>query len=96
MERLVDDNFYAYSRGRILVCLTNTNETVTRTIKSFPFPNGEYIFNIFNVTENFMVRNGIEVTLRKGEVKIFTDTSPVNSANPNSHKIKRKMELFIE
>ena len=50
VERYVDDNFFAFSRGEFLVALTNTGNTQQRTVTYHPFTEGETVCNIFYPT----------------------------------------------
>lgn len=47
-EQYVLDNFYAFSRGEFLVCLTNGKDEVSVTIPQAPFADGTTVCNIFN------------------------------------------------
>jgi len=40
IERYIDDNFYAYSRGDFLVALTNTGGSVVRSVTYHPYSEG--------------------------------------------------------
>jgi len=73
VERYVDNEFYAYSRGKFLVCITNkVSGTVQKFISYHPFSNGEKICNIFYPTTDCTVVNGgFNVYLLNGESKIY-------------------------
>jgi alpha-amylase len=73
VERYVDNQFYAYSRGKFLVCLTNqVSGGVQKFISYHPFSNGQVICNIFYPdTDCITVSNGFNVYLKDGEVKIY-------------------------
>lgn len=73
VERYVDSEFYAYSRGKFLVCLTNkVSGGVSKTISYHPFSNGQVICNIFwPDTDCITVTGGFNVYLMNGEVKIY-------------------------
>eukprot|EP01016_Furgasonia_blochmanni_P037115 TRINITY_DN432_c0_g2_i7.p1 TRINITY_DN432_c0_g2~~TRINITY_DN432_c0_g2_i7.p1 ORF type:complete len:479 (-),score=130.19 TRINITY_DN432_c0_g2_i7:214-1650(-) len=73
VEKWVDDNFYAFTRGKVLVTLTNTEEYVKRRVKFLEYPVGTVLCNIFHPQSDCLkVENGeIDVILLKGEVKIF-------------------------
>lgn len=47
-EKYVLDNFYAFSRGAFLVCLTNQYDQVDVNISQAPFDDGTTVCNIFN------------------------------------------------
>ena len=51
VERYVDDNFYAFSRGQFLVALTNSDNEVQRKVTYQPFAEGETVCNIFYATD---------------------------------------------
>jgi len=73
VERYVDNQFYAFSRGKFLVCLTNqVSGTVTKSISYHPFSNGQVICNIFFPDSDCITVNGaFNVYLLNGEVKIY-------------------------
>ena len=45
IQRYVDDNFYAFTRGNVLACFTNIN-SLQRTITYHEFKNGDKLCNI--------------------------------------------------
>lgn len=48
IERYADDHFYSFSRGKMLVALTNqVGGTQERNITYHPYKDGEVICNIF-------------------------------------------------
>lgn len=73
VERYVDNQFYAFSRGKFLVCLTNqVSGTITKSISYHPFSNGQVICNIFFPDSDCITVNGaFNVYLLNGEVKIY-------------------------
>jgi alpha-amylase len=69
VERYVDGEFYAYSRGKMLVCITNkVSNTVTKFISYHPFSSGEVICNIFYPDTDCITvpSNGFNVYLLNG------------------------------
>lgn len=70
VQRYVDNNFYAYSRGRYLVAVTNSG-TQQRKVTYHPFNNGETVCNVFNGSDCQQVNNGVNVYLSNGESKIY-------------------------
>ena len=73
VERYADYEFYAFSRGKFLVALTNkVSGGVSKTITYHPFANGEVICNIFfPTTDCITVSGGINVYLLNGEAKVY-------------------------
>ena len=73
VERYVDNEFYAFSRGKFLVSITNkVSGGVQKFITYHPFSNGEVICNIFYpTTDCITVNGGFNVYLANGEVKIY-------------------------
>ena len=73
VERYVDGEFYAYSRGQLLVAMTNqVGGSVQKFLSYHPFSNGQVICNIFYPdTDCMTVNNGFNVYLSNGEVKIY-------------------------
>jgi alpha-amylase len=76
VERYVEDNFYAYSRGKFLVALTNTGNTKDVKVTYHPFTEGETVCNIFYPTTDCqVVSGGVDVYLLNGESKIYVPKS---------------------
>lgn len=89
IERYVDDNFYAFSRGNALFTFTNSLETQTRTITDHPYQEGAQICNIFKPDDCVEVKDGeIQVTLVNGEVKIFSPQGN-SKEDPSCHVQQR-------
>lgn len=76
VERYVDDNFFAFSRGEFLVALTNSGSSQERTVTYHPFTEGEEVCNIFYPTTDCQtVKGGVDVYLQNGESKIYVPKS---------------------
>jgi len=89
IERYVDDNFYAFSRGNALFTFTNSLETQTRTITDHPYQEGAQICNIFKPDDCVEVKDGeVQVTLVNGEVKIFSPQGN-SKESPSCHAQQR-------
>lgn len=76
VDRYHTTNFYAFSRGEFLVCLTN--ETTQQHIKVTytPFAEGEVVCNIFYPkTDCQTVDGGVDVWLLYGESKVYMPQS---------------------
>jgi alpha-amylase len=73
VERFVDSEFFSFSRGKFLVCLTNkVSGGVQKFISYHPFTNGQVVCNIFFPTTDCQtVNNGLNVYLLNGEAKIY-------------------------
>lgn len=73
VERYVDNEFFAYSRGKMLVAITNkVSGAVQKTVTYHPFTNGQVVCNIFYPdTDCQTVNGGVNVYLLNGEVKIY-------------------------
>jgi len=72
IERWCDDTFYAFSRGQVLVALTNQVTDQVRQLTYTPYTEGQKVCNIFYSTDCVTVTNGkLQVYLVAGEVKIF-------------------------
>eukprot|EP01017_Pseudomicrothorax_dubius_P025664 TRINITY_DN2797_c0_g1_i6.p1 TRINITY_DN2797_c0_g1~~TRINITY_DN2797_c0_g1_i6.p1 ORF type:complete len:464 (-),score=110.43 TRINITY_DN2797_c0_g1_i6:103-1494(-) len=78
IERYVDDNFYAFSRGDVFVATTNVDKTINRTISYHPYHNGEILCDVFFPDNDcILVLNGVfNVVLLNGEPKIFVPRNP--------------------
>lgn len=73
VERYVDDNFFAFSRGEFLVALTNSGNTQSRQVTYHPFTEGETVCNIYAPTTDCqqVSGTGVNVYLDNGETKIY-------------------------
>jgi alpha-amylase len=58
VERMADDNFYAFTRGPVFFAFTNTQEEQVRTIKSHDYPAGTVLCNAVDSKECVPVVNG--------------------------------------
>ena len=73
VERYIDDNFYAFSRGNVLVALTNTDGNVVRNVNYLPFSEGQQVCNIFDMADCATVNSGqitIDLTGYKSKVYV--------------------------
>lgn len=73
VERYVEDNFYAFSRGEFLVALTNQSNDKEIKVTFHPFNEGDTVCNIFNPTSDCqtVTKDGVDVYLKGGESKIY-------------------------
>jgi len=75
VERYADDTFYAFTRGSVLVLLTNVGAngtTIVRTISFLPYENGQNLCNVFNQLDCIQVANNVlHITLQHGESKVY-------------------------
>lgn len=74
VERYVDNEFYAFSRGKFLVCMTNkVSGTVAKFLTYHPFSAGEVVCNIFFPSSDCITvtGSGFNVYLLNGESKIY-------------------------
>lgn len=72
VERYVDESFFAYSRGKFLVALTNSTNKQNRQVTYHPFDDGEVVCNIFYPTTDCQTVSGyVDVWLVGGESKIY-------------------------
>jgi alpha-amylase len=73
IERYVDDNFYAFSRGKTLVCTTNQGQNMsplTRSVTYLPFSDGTTVRELFT-GDTATVNNGLQITIRAGEPQVW-------------------------
>lgn len=72
-ERWVDDNIYAFSRGKFFVGLTNkVNGQYKVEVPESGFSEGETVCNIFHQNDCVKIQNGmLPLYLNDGEAKIF-------------------------
>lgn len=82
VQRYAATNFYAFSRGKFLVALTNSNNTQQFQVTYSPFSDGEVVCNIFYPTTDCQtVKNGVNVYLGNGESKIYVPKGDLASMN---------------
>jgi len=68
----------AYTRGDAFIALTNTHNTVQRTITYHPYYDGETLCNAYYSSDCVKVANGsFTVTLNNAEVKIYVPSNSV-------------------
>jgi alpha-amylase len=75
VERYVDDHFYAFTRGDVLIALTNTHDRVEYSVSFLPdsFTEGTTVCNVMNDNDCTTVSStGIDISLSNGEVKVYT------------------------
>lgn len=76
VERYSSTNFYAYSRGKFLVALTNSTNQQHFKVTYHPFTEGETVCNIFwPTTDCQTVSGGVDIYLNNGESKIYVPKS---------------------
>jgi alpha-amylase len=75
IQRYSSDDFYSFSRGNVLVCLTNSNDSkaVSVTITYLPFENGQTVCNIFDASDCLTVSGGsLTINMTGGLPKVYT------------------------
>jgi alpha-amylase len=77
VQRYAADNFYAFSRGDVLVCLTNSGgSTVSITVTYLPYAVGEVVCNVLVAGDCATVTgSGLGVTLTNGLPKVYVPSS---------------------
>lgn len=74
VERYVDNQLFAFSRGKMFVATTSeTSKEVTKRISYHPFSTGEVVCNIFYPQQDCLTvtSSGFDVHLLSGEAKIY-------------------------
>jgi len=75
VERFVDDNFYAFSRGDVLIASTNSHDTQEVSVTYLPdsYTDGTVICNVFYPDQDCstVTDGALNVALHDGEVKIY-------------------------
>ena len=71
VQRYADDNFYAFTRGNILTCFTNSNNSLQRIITYHEFNNGDKLCNIINDKDCVMVSNYRIIIKMEGRPKVY-------------------------
>jgi alpha-amylase len=73
IQRYASTNFYAFSRGLTLVCLTNTGgSTITIQLSYIPYTNGQTVCNVLDTSDCITVSNGVlTVTMTGGLPKVY-------------------------
>jgi len=81
IERYVDDQFYAYSRGSMLVALTNQyNGNTQRTVTYTPYNNGDVVCDIFSGNCQTVNNGSVNVNLSNGYPQIFVLQGDMNES----------------
>lgn len=78
VERWCDDSFFAFTRGNLLVTLTNNDQgSQKRDITYHPYQAGQKLCNLMADNDCITVSsdNKVSVTLNNGEVKIFVPST---------------------
>ena len=78
VERYVQTDFYAFSRGKVLIATTNSNAGQTRhAVTYLPFSNGEVVCDVFYGLKDCLTVTGgaLQVVLNNGETKIYVPKS---------------------
>lgn len=77
VERYVTDSFFAFSKGDMLVMLTNSSNTVSLQMPYIPYAPGTEVCNIFwpTVDCTTVTSTGMPAFLQNGEAKIYLPKS---------------------
>lgn len=72
-EKWADDDFYAFTRGRFIVALTNrVNKQVSVKVPNLGMSDGTVVCNIYNGSDCGTIQgNSLQITLNNGEVKVY-------------------------
>jgi alpha-amylase len=76
-QKWVDDNLYAFTRGRFFVAVTNrVNMQVNVNVPNAGFSEGQNVCNIFNSGDCVRISGGkLPINLSNGEVKVYIPSS---------------------
>ena len=75
VERYIDDHFYAFTRGNVLVTVVNTGDHMERTIDHHEFKEGTELCNVIESKECVRVEGGkITIKTKNYEAKVFVPT----------------------
>jgi alpha-amylase len=76
-QRALTDTFLCWTRGMVLVAVTNSKTNMVYEVTDQPYQNGQKLCNLFWPTEDcVIVSNGkVPIYLNDGEVKIFYPVS---------------------
>ena len=92
-EKLFTDDLYAYTKGDLLVVLTNkVDKTVTGDVPDLEFADGDKLCNIFDSKDCLTVTGRkVSVSISNGDTKIYTKStnSFFKSQNPDILEILR-------
>ncbi|KAH7815468.1 alpha-amylase [Monocercomonoides exilis] len=76
VERYVDDVFYAFSRGKTLVCTTNKyDDIISRNVTYLPFKQGEKVRELYSGATQTVSEHGLSVKIYKGQPQIWVSSS---------------------
>ena len=73
VEKYITDNLYIFSRGSLIVALTNTKDTQNVSVQNVPWADGTVVCNTFYPTTDCQtIQNGnLHVVLNNGEPKVY-------------------------
>jgi alpha-amylase len=70
VQRYVDDNIYAFTRGNVLIVVTNTNKKIEAKINNHRFKIGDIYCNALLKEDCIIVNDNIDIIMN-GEPKIY-------------------------
>jgi alpha-amylase len=80
IDRYHTQNFYCFTRGDFMTCLTNSTNQQHYMVTYTPWQDGEVVCNIFYPTTDCQtVSGGVDVWLLYGESKIYVPKSTLTS-----------------
>lgn len=95
VERYHDSQFYAFSRGKFLVALTNSTNQQHFKVTYHPFSEGEEVCNIFWPTTDCQhVSGGVDIFLTNGESKIYVPKGELHSME-NLQLSEEQMQEYL-
>jgi alpha-amylase len=73
VQRYSSNDFYSFSRGNVLICLTNSGTTtISHTLTYLPYSNDQVVCNAVNSNDCLTVKNNsLPITLESGLPKVY-------------------------
>lgn len=87
IERYVDDQFFAYTRDKVFVALTNIGccGSVTRHITYHPYAEGTVLVNMLDTSDRLIVRSAaFDVTMTQGLPKVYYPSTTFDATTPDA------------
>ena len=72
VERYVDNNFYAFTRGNVLICITSSSQYQSYFITYMDFKEGQKLCNIFDSQDCIIVQKGsLHIIMNNGLPQVY-------------------------
>eukprot|EP00831_Metopus_contortus_P049131 TRINITY_DN4041_c0_g1_i8.p1 TRINITY_DN4041_c0_g1~~TRINITY_DN4041_c0_g1_i8.p1 ORF type:complete len:109 (+),score=7.88 TRINITY_DN4041_c0_g1_i8:155-481(+) len=95
VERFANDNVYFFTKGLLLICLTNSEKTQNIEVSYHDYHEGTKLCNIYDTRDCTKVENKkIKIQLEKGLPKIYAPAWQKKRLSL-SFEVKKKRKLSL-